>query len=135
MPIKTCCVCGKDGASYKCPTCRAPYCSIGCCKEHKVQPCKPSVLSERAKESQISERKYEFPTEDTVPVEKLQQLRNSKELIKCLENPHLHDIMKAVVNSPDPTEMIALAMKEPIFVEMANACLKVVEPSDDDRPY
>lgn len=109
---------------------------MGCCKEHKAQSCKLPILPEKSKEHQrVSERKYEFPTEDTVPVEKLQQLHNSKELIQCLENPHLRDIMKTVVNSPNPTETIALAMREPIFVEMTDACLKIVELPDDAKPY
>jgi len=43
--------------------------------------------------------------------------------------------MKTVVNSPNPTEAIALAMKkEPIFVEMADACLNIVEPPDHAKP-
>lgn len=94
------------------------------------------MLPQKSQEHQrINERKYEFPTEDTVSVEKLRQLCKSKELIKCLQNSHLRDIMKAVVDSPNPTETIALAMKEPIFVEMADACLKIVEPPDDAKPY
>jgi len=93
------------------------------------------VLPEKSKEQQrIYEHKYEFPTEDTVPLEKLQKLCDSKELINCLQNPHLRDIMKAIMDSPNPTEMIALAMTEPIFVEMADACLKIVEPPDDEKP-
>jgi len=43
--------------------------------------------------------------------------------------------MKTVMDSPNPTEAIALAMKEPIFVEMADACLKIVEPPDDAKPW
>lgn len=107
-------------------------CSVECCREHKTQPCEPPVLPEKSEEHQrVNERKYEFPTEDTVCIQKLQQLCDSKELIKCLQNSHLRNIMRTVINSPNPTEAIALAMKEPIFVEMADACLKIVEPLDD----
>lgn len=67
-------------------------------------------------------------------MEKLRQLRDSKELIECLQYPHLRDIMKAVLDSSNPTEAIALAMKEPIFVEMADACLKIVESPDNAKP-
>lgn len=31
-----CVECGKEDDKYKCPTCRAPYCSLSCCKKHKV---------------------------------------------------------------------------------------------------
>jgi len=75
---------------------------------------------------------YEFPTEDTVPPEKLQQLRHSKELKSCLKNPHVRQIMKSILNSENPSKAIALAMREPIFVEMADACLKIVEPQDNE---
>jgi len=109
---------------------------VGCCKEHKIQPCEAPVLPEKSNEHQsIIERKYEFPTEDTVPVEKLHQLHDSKELKQCLRSAQLRDIMKTVMNSPNPTEAIALAMQEPIFVEMADACLKIVEPPEDAKPW
>ncbi|KYN08210.1 PREDICTED: zinc finger HIT domain-containing protein 3 [Cyphomyrmex costatus] len=136
MTLKNCCVCGKDDAPYKCPTCRESYCSVGCCKEHKTQSCEPPVLSEELKAHQSANRwKYDFPTEDTVPMEKLQQLHDSKELKQCLQSSHLRNVMKTVMNSPNPTEAIALAMKkEPIFVEMADACLKVVELPDHAKP-
>ena len=32
-----CGVCGIDDGKYKCPKCRVPYCSVKCCKEHKLQ--------------------------------------------------------------------------------------------------
>ncbi|XP_012224056.1 zinc finger HIT domain-containing protein 3 [Linepithema humile] len=139
MTLKNCCVCEKDSAPYKCPTCRTPYCSVACYKQHKSQPCNPPQLSEEplnSKEDQnVVKREYKFPTEDTVLVEKLEKLRHSKELKEVLENPHVRDIMTTIMNSPNPTEMIALAMKEPIFVEMADACLKVVEPLDETGPF
>ncbi|XP_011697215.1 PREDICTED: zinc finger HIT domain-containing protein 3 [Wasmannia auropunctata] len=132
--IKICDVCGKDDAVYKCPTCRKPYCSVRCCKEHKTQPCKPPVLPDESEEQSVSTWKYKFPTEDTVPMEKLRQLCDSKELLQCLRSSQLRDIMKTVVYSPNPTEAIALAMKEPVFIEMADACLRIVEPPDDIKP-
>lgn len=42
--------------------------------------------------------------------------------------------MRAILTDANPTNAIALAMTEPIFVEVADACLKVVEPSDDEKP-
>lgn len=42
--------------------------------------------------------------------------------------------MHGILIDKNPTKAIASAMTEPIFVEMADACLKVVEPqiSDDE---
>lgn len=111
-------------------------CSVGCCKKHKENNCQPFQIQENKVTEDIkdNENEYEFPTEDTVSVEKLKQLRHSKELIECLKNPHVRNIMRNILNDKNPTKAIALAMTEPIFVEMADACLKVVEPqiSDDE---
>ncbi|XP_076755079.1 zinc finger HIT domain-containing protein 3 [Xylocopa sonorina] len=131
---KVCCVCRKTECPYKCPVCREPYCSIDCCKEHRANECQLF----KSQENQVEEGnqnivKYEFPTEDTVPVEKLNQLRHSEELRDCLKNPHVRDIMRAILSDKNPTNAIAVAMTEPIFVEMADACLKVVEPEINDK--
>ncbi|XP_029160978.1 zinc finger HIT domain-containing protein 3 [Nylanderia fulva] len=134
MTNKKCCICEKEGAPYKCPTCKEPYCSVMCCKEHKNHNCEPLKLPEKSEEERKYEREYKFPTEDTVPVEKLQQLQNSTELKEFLKHPDLRNAMKAVLNNPNPTGAIASAMKLPLFVEMADACLKIVEPPDDDKP-
>nr|XP_003706263.1 PREDICTED: zinc finger HIT domain-containing protein 3 [Megachile rotundata] len=129
---KICCICSKTDCSYKCPTCKVPYCSVGCYKGHKESNCQPEDPKQHnGNEDEIT---YDFPTEDTVPIEKLEQLRYSEELKNCLRNPHVRDIMRAILTDKNPTKVIALAMTEPIFVEMADACLKVVEPPVDDQP-
>lgn len=107
-------------------------CSVACCKVHKASNCKPPKPNETAEEKKAN-IKYEFPTEDTVPINKLEQLCHSKELKDCLKNPHVRDIMRAILTDENPTKAIALAMAEPIFVEMADACLKVVEPPVDEQ--
>ena len=35
MAVKKCVVCSAEGAKYKCPNCREPYCSVACCRKHK----------------------------------------------------------------------------------------------------
>lgn len=43
-----CVVCGENTAKYKCPVCRAPYCSVACCRSHKGErPSQPASCSER----------------------------------------------------------------------------------------
>ena len=46
-----CAICETAEAKYKCPTCRAPYCSLVCCKKHKETPCEPVSASETPQES------------------------------------------------------------------------------------
>ncbi|XP_015111399.1 zinc finger HIT domain-containing protein 3 [Diachasma alloeum] len=129
--MKNCCICNAEGSRYKCPTCTQPYCSASCCKSHKSTPCSPPESSEKCRDDEKKPQKYEFPTEDTVPLKKLELLRESEEVKECLRNPHVRDIARAILNDPDPTKTIALAMTEPIFVELADACLKVVEPENN----
>ena len=53
---------------------------------------------------------------------------NSKGLHRVLENPHVRDILKMVDRSPNPGEAMRAAMLEPIFVEFADECFKIIEP-------
>lgn len=48
-----CGVCGMDDGKYKCPKCRLPYCSVKCCKEHKLicTGHEPSSINPTSKES------------------------------------------------------------------------------------
>nr|CAG4637517.1 EOG090X0JQ4 [Ceriodaphnia reticulata]SVE73324.1 EOG090X0JQ4 [Ceriodaphnia reticulata] len=123
-----CQLCNTQTFKYKCPTCFIKYCSLQCFKVHKESPCeKPAAppLSESLPGPPLT---YKFPTADTVPIEKLEELANSEELRECLSNPHVRMILKTLVQSQTPEASIKDAMKEPIFLELAHACLKVVEP-------
>lgn len=106
-------------------------CSANCCQLHKNSECEPPTLAPSSEqlESKNSE-KYEFPTEDTVPLEKLELLETSQDIKQCLQNPHVRDIIKEIFDHPRPQEMIDIAMREPIFLELADACLKLIEPSN-----
>lgn len=42
---KLCQVCATAEAKYKCPGCRAPYCSAACYKAHKEVPCAPAATA------------------------------------------------------------------------------------------
>lgn len=49
------------------------------------------------------------------------------ELKKCLENPHVREILKSLDKSDNPEKLIQEYMLEPIFTEFADACLNVVQ--------
>ncbi|XP_053609650.1 zinc finger HIT domain-containing protein 3 [Plodia interpunctella] len=123
-----CIQCGGE-PKYKCPTCCKPYCSVACCKEHKQSPCSaPPAPEPSSVETHIT---YDYPTEDTVSPEKLELLEKSQEVKKCLENLHVREILEQLDKSPHPDELIQEYMQEPIFTELVDACLNVVEPSSD----
>ncbi|XP_028041273.1 zinc finger HIT domain-containing protein 3 [Bombyx mandarina] len=122
-----CGTCRSD-PKYKCPTCMVPYCSVACYKLHKQNPCikPPSPPKQTIGVKQAVENLY--PTEDTVPLDRLNLLENSTEVKKCLENPHVREILELLDSSANPDELVQEYMQEPIFTEFVDACLKVVQP-------
>uniref|UniRef100_A0A1A9WT51 Zinc finger HIT domain-containing protein n=1 Tax=Glossina brevipalpis TaxID=37001 RepID=A0A1A9WT51_9MUSC len=67
-------------------------------------------------------------TEDTVAPEKLLQLAHSEELKNLLYNPHLRNFLQAIDVAPNAWKAMQAAMQEPLFLEFADECLKIVEP-------
>lgn len=57
----------------------------------------------------------------------------NEEVTKLLTNTHLRNLLITVDNSENPEEIMQKAMQEPIFVEFADACLKVVEPESKEN--
>lgn len=55
-------------------------------------------------------------------------LGDSEELKEILKNPHVRDLLENIDKTDKPDETMQKAMLEPLFVEFADACLKVVEP-------
>lgn len=55
----------------------------------------------------------------------------NQELKNILCNHHLREMLVAIDKSTNPAATMQQAMLEPIFVEFADECLKVVETSED----
>jgi hypothetical protein len=51
-------------------------------------------------------------------------------LQQILQNPHLQELLVSVDSSPNPEHAMQLAMQEPLFVEFADECLGVIEPTE-----
>lgn len=109
-------------------------CSIECCKNHKLNKCEESITDNQNNQStdESLEKKFEynFPTEDTVPLDKLQLLRTNDDVKQCLANPHVRDIIKEILTSPDQMTAIGNAIREPIFDELVGVCLRLVEKKE-----
>jgi hypothetical protein len=56
---------------------------------------------------------------------------NSEHLQRILQNPHLQELLVSVDRSPKPEHAMQLAMQEPLFVEFADECLRIIEPAED----
>lgn len=57
----------------------------------------------------------------------------NQELKNILCNRHLRDMLSAIDSSSNPAAAMQHAMLEPIFVEFADECLKVIEPVKDSE--
>lgn len=73
-----------------------------------------------------------YITRDTIPLEKLKILETDPELKKLLSNPHLRCFLSEVDSAENPDKAMKKAMLEPLFVEFADACLRIVEPPDEE---
>ncbi|KAH8322570.1 hypothetical protein KR074_007173 [Drosophila pseudoananassae] len=155
--MEICVNCSENTRKYKCSKCFAPYCSVVCYKAHKDTPeCTAAQNARKIKELQSKADQEEptlhvpFSTDDTVQIEKLQQLgrtfkhvkllivktipfftlpaENSEQLKNLLHNPHLRSLLQQIDVAINAHSAMAAAMQEPLFLEFADACLQVVEP-------
>ena len=60
----------------------------------------------------------------------LERLSESEDLKRLLSNRHLREYLTKLVKSSEPGQDMDAAMKEPIFLEFADECLKVVQGVD-----
>ncbi|XP_001960475.2 zinc finger HIT domain-containing protein 3 [Drosophila ananassae] len=134
--MEFCVNCSEKTRKYKCSKCFAPYCSVTCYRAHKDSPeCTAAQNAQLIEETHAQQADYEeptlhapFSTDDTVQLEKLQQLDKSQELRNLLHNPHLRSLLQQIDVAINAHSAMAAAMQEPLFLEFANACLQVVEP-------
>ncbi|CAH1183143.1 unnamed protein product [Phaedon cochleariae] len=141
--IKTCEICSKEG-KYKCPTCLIHYCSVNCFKTHKENnKCEVATVSKKV-DQDGDQPKKENPTrrevkidetDSTIPQSTLEMLKTNKEVKDLLDNPHLRNLLVTIDESENAEEIMQKAMQEPIFVEFADACLKVVEPKEENGDF
>ncbi|KAA0200320.1 Zinc finger HIT domain-containing protein 3 [Fasciolopsis buskii] len=132
-PPRICVVCTAS-AQYRCPVCSAS-CSLTCYKEHKVSRCSVVTVSQ----DQLPSNELHVPAESTVaqllelettadyvPIRKLELLKQSEQLKMLLKNPHLRSYLTKLNDSLRPDLSMSAALREPLFVEFADECLRVI---------
>ncbi|XP_014098592.1 zinc finger HIT domain-containing protein 3 [Bactrocera oleae] len=128
-----CVTCGATTKKYKCPKCLEAYCSLRCYKKHQEVLCLPNHNVDKIVEH---DRKLEptlhepFSTEDTVSRNNLELLKDCKALHDLLYNIHLRNLLSEIDVAPDAWKAMKAAMQEPLFLEFADECLKLVEPQN-----
>ncbi|EDM05535.1 similar to thyroid hormone receptor interactor 3, isoform CRA_d [Rattus norvegicus] len=138
------CVICSEKPKYRCPACRVPYCSVACFQKHKEQcnsearPVEksPTVVPVRTEEnkgddSSIADFLNSDEEDDRVSVQSLKNLGKSETLRSLLLNPHLRQLMISLDQGDNKAKLMKACMQEPLFVEFADCCLRIVEPSQN----
>ncbi|XP_010007411.1 PREDICTED: zinc finger HIT domain-containing protein 3 [Chaetura pelagica] len=71
--------------------------------------------------------------QDRVPLQRLKLLGESEELRGLLLNPHLRQLLLTVDQAEDKSSLMKKYMQEPLFVEFADCCLRIVEPPEKEN--
>ncbi|XP_064438352.1 zinc finger HIT domain-containing protein 3 isoform X2 [Mirounga angustirostris] len=116
------CVICLEKPKYRCPACRVPYCSVTCFRKHKEQ-CNPETRSTEKKVRSAVTAKTIKPAENK---------GESAALRSLLLNPHLRQLMVSLDQGDNKAKLMRACMQEPLFVEFADCCLRIVEPSQDE---
>ncbi|XP_062072263.1 zinc finger HIT domain-containing protein 3 isoform X1 [Lepus europaeus] len=139
------CVICLEKPKYRCPSCRVPYCSLACFRTHKEQ-CNPETRPVEKKRSAVSAKTTKpvenqgnddsvadflnsDEEEDRVSLQNLRNLGESATLRSLLLNPHLRQLIISLDQGDDKAKLMRDYMQEPLFVEFADCCLRIVEPS------
>ena len=132
-----CSVCKTVEKKYKCPVCMIFYCSLDCFKIHKTTTCNSFSQSSDEEDPGVvvdtlgEDASMLFPTQNTVPLEKLQLLGKSEKMKELLSNKHLRDFLTFLDSSEDKAMLMRKAMREPLFLEFVDVCLETMNPEQN----
>ncbi|XP_014717773.1 zinc finger HIT domain-containing protein 3 [Equus asinus] len=144
------CVICLEKPKYRCPACRVPYCSVTCFRKHKEQ-CNPETRPVERKirsaltaktlkpvenkdddDDSVADFLNSDEEEDRVSLQILKNLGESAALRSLLLNPHLRQLMVSLDQGDNKAKLMRACMQEPLFVEFADCCLRIVEPSQNE---
>uniref|UniRef100_A0A8C6ZK70 Zinc finger HIT-type containing 3 n=1 Tax=Nothoprocta perdicaria TaxID=30464 RepID=A0A8C6ZK70_NOTPE len=81
----------------------------------------------------VSDILTEDDEQDRVPLQKLELLGESEELRGLLQNPHLRQLLLTIDQAEEKSSLMRKYMQEPLFVEFADCCLRIVEPPEKEN--
>ncbi|KAB2600582.1 zinc finger HIT domain-containing protein 3 [Pyrus ussuriensis x Pyrus communis] len=129
-----CQICNEARSKYKCPSCRAPYCSVPCFKKHKENPCALPVFSEEKPPTAGPELLVERPLVVEEPREVLQRPQleataSSSEIHSALKDENLRKLILSIDCSPDAEKELEKAMGVDAFQIFTDKILSTIETS------
>ncbi|CAH8847968.1 unnamed protein product [Trichobilharzia szidati] len=122
-----CIICTTETSKYKCPVCISPYCSLVCYKAHKQNGCEKKNCTPNVVQTLVEPEDDDMI--DYVPRKVLKRLKDSDRIRELLKNPHLRSLLRFLNETDKPYSAMENAMREPIFVEFSDECLKIVDYS------
>ncbi|XP_009371119.2 zinc finger HIT domain-containing protein 3 isoform X1 [Pyrus x bretschneideri] len=133
-PRVVCQVCNEAQSKYKCPSCRAPYCSVPCFKKHKENPCALPVSSEEKPPTAAPELLVERPLLVEEPSQVLQgpqleAIASSSEIHSALKDENLRKLILSIDCSPDAEKELEKAMGVDAFRVFTDKILSTIETS------
>ncbi|KAM1764851.1 hypothetical protein ACFX11_004057 [Malus domestica] len=129
-----CQICNEAQSKYKCPSCRAPYCSVPCFKKHKENPCALPVFSEEKPPTAGPELLVQRPLVVEEPREVLQRpqleaMASSSEIRSSLKDENLQKLISSIDCSPDAEKELEKAMGVDVFQIFTDKILSTIETS------
>ncbi|GAQ88372.1 hypothetical protein KFL_004220110 [Klebsormidium nitens] len=132
--VAQCIVCGKEGAGYKCPVCRRPYCSVVCYKVHKEVPCsKPDDVAREEAALRQPPRQFENDTDESgtrLNKDQLEALATSDEIRRMLRDEALQKLILKIDSAEEAEKELDLAMQDPAVQEFAQKVLGILTPEE-----
>ncbi|XP_036767000.2 zinc finger HIT domain-containing protein 3 isoform X1 [Manis pentadactyla] len=143
------CVICLEKPKYRCPACRMPYCSVTCFRKHKEQ-CNPETqpggkkirsaaiaisikpVEDEDDDDSIADFLNSDEEEDRVSLQNLKNLGECAALRSLLLNPHLRELMVSLDQGDNKAKLMKACMQEPLFVEFADCCLRIVAPPQNE---
>ncbi|XP_054022612.1 zinc finger HIT domain-containing protein 3 isoform X1 [Dryobates pubescens] len=96
-------------------------------------PCVALLFSPTGSPWSVEDILTEDDEQDRVPQQKLKLLGESEELQGLLLNPHLRQLLLTLDQAEDKSSLMKKHMQEPLFVEFADCCLRIVEPLEKEN--
>ncbi|KAH7491621.1 hypothetical protein PRIC1_002971 [Phytophthora ramorum] len=130
-----CVMCATTESKYKCPTCRAPYCSLVCCKKHKESPCEPAPEKPQepptvtpATAMEVQEEK-EVDSAEKLTDEQIGVLKTSAGVKEMLGNVVITQALAQIDSSQDKMKALEKALLDPTFAKFMYQALDEVVPA------
>ena len=134
LPPAPCAVCAVENAAYKCPKCEARYCSVKCCKEHKISSCLTAatpqliekdvgVTEDVKKEEEVDiDSRFKLLTEDSK-----RRLEENPRVQTVLKSKRLRqDLEKIDSGGQDRQRLLRLARSSPEFEQFVTLLLRTI---------